>query len=62
MMKDERLAAAPEAIYGCISFDLNRSNEDIHKTPLGEYPETISITDIWPSGNWYERKYMTCSG
>jgi NADH-quinone oxidoreductase subunit C/D len=42
---------------------LNR-NEDIRiKTALaGEFPETRSITDIWPCANWYEREIYDMFG
>ena len=49
----------PEAdftlVYHLTSFD---RNEDIRiKVPLkGEYPSAVSITDIWPAANWYERE------
>jgi NADH-quinone oxidoreductase subunit B/C/D len=33
------------------------------KTPLqGEYPTTGTITDIWPSANWYEREVYDMFG
>jgi len=39
-------------------------NEDIRiKTPAkGEFPSVISITDIWPSANWYEREVYDMFG
>jgi NADH-quinone oxidoreductase subunit C/D len=39
-------------------------NKDIRiKTALtGEYPATISITDIWPSADWYEREIFDMFG
>jgi NADH-quinone oxidoreductase subunit C/D len=48
-------------VYHLISFE---RNEDIRiKVPLtGEYPEAISITDIWPSANWYEREIFDMFG
>jgi NADH-quinone oxidoreductase subunit C/D len=48
-------------VYHLISYE---RNEDIRiKVPLnGEYPETISITDIWPSANWYEREIFDMFG
>jgi NADH-quinone oxidoreductase subunit C/D len=42
-------------VYHLLSFD---RNEDIRiKVPLrGEYPSATTVTDIWPSANWYERE------
>jgi NADH-quinone oxidoreductase subunit C/D len=42
-------------VYHLLSVD---RNEDIRiKVALtGEYPSTQTITDIWPSANWYERE------
>lgn len=39
-------------------------NEDIRiKIPLtGDYPSIRSITDIWPSANWYEREIFDMFG
>jgi NADH-quinone oxidoreductase subunit C/D len=39
-------------------------NEDIRiKSPLrGDYPSAISITDLWPSANWYEREIYDMFG
>lgn len=39
-------------------------NEDIRlKVPLkGEYPSIQTITDIWPSANWYEREIFDMFG
>jgi NADH-quinone oxidoreductase subunit C/D len=39
-------------------------NKDIRiKTALtGEYPATMSITDIWPSADWYEREIFDMFG
>lgn len=39
-------------------------NEDIRiKIPLaGDYPSISSITDIWPSANWYEREIFDMFG
>lgn len=55
----------PEAdftlVYHLTSFD---RNEDIRvKVPLkGEYPSAVSITDIWPAANWYEREVFDMFG
>lgn len=48
-------------VYQLTSFD---RNEDIRiKVPLkGEYPSIISITDIWPAANWYEREIFDMFG
>ena len=48
-------------VYQLTSFD---RNEDIRiKVPLkGEYPNIISITDIWPAANWYEREIFDMFG
>jgi len=48
-------------VYHLTSID---RNEDIRiKTALtGEYPTTISVTDIWPSANWYEREIYDMFG
>ena len=48
-------------VYYLISLE---RNEDIRiKVPLiGEYPEIISITDIWPSADWYEREVFDMFG
>lgn len=48
-------------IYHLTSFD---RNEDIRiKIPLtGDYPSIRSITDIWPSANWYEREVYDMFG
>ena len=48
-------------VYHLTSFG---RNEDIRiKVPLiGEYPETGTITDIWPSANWYEREVFDLFG
>jgi NADH-quinone oxidoreductase subunit C/D len=48
-------------VYHLISIE---RNEDIRiKVPLtGEYPEIPSITDIWPSANWYEREVFDMFG
>jgi NADH-quinone oxidoreductase subunit C/D len=48
-------------VYHLTSID---RNEDIRlKVPLkGEYPGTNSITDIWPSANWYEREIFDMFG
>jgi NADH-quinone oxidoreductase subunit C/D len=42
-------------VYHLLSFD---RNEDVRiKVALeGEYPSIRTITDIWPSANWYERE------
>jgi NADH-quinone oxidoreductase subunit C/D len=48
-------------VYHLTSFD---RNEDIRiKVPLeGEYPSIMSITDIWPAANWYEREIFDMFG
>jgi NADH-quinone oxidoreductase subunit C/D len=48
-------------VYYLTSFE---RNEDIRiKVPLkGEYPGISSITDIWPSANWYEREIYDMFG
>lgn len=48
-------------VYHLTSF---ARNEDIRiKIPLmGEYPSLRSITDIWPSANWYEREVYDMFG
>jgi NADH-quinone oxidoreductase subunit C/D len=42
-------------VYHLLSFD---RNEDVRiKVPLkGEFPSLNSVSDIWPSANWYERE------
>jgi NADH-quinone oxidoreductase subunit C/D len=66
---DERVrknrAGQPESdftvLYHLLSFD---RNEDIRiKVPLrGENPSVRTITDIWPSANWYEREVWDLFG
>jgi NADH-quinone oxidoreductase subunit C/D len=48
-------------VYHLTSFGRNK---DIRiKVPLkGEYPVTRSITDIWPSSDWYEREIFDMFG
>jgi len=48
-------------VYHLTSFE---RNEDIRvKVPLvGDYPSIRSITDIWPSANWYEREIFDMFG
>jgi NADH-quinone oxidoreductase subunit C/D len=48
-------------VYYLTSFE---RNEDIRiKVPLtGEYPSIDSITNIWPSANWYEREIYDMFG
>jgi len=48
-------------VYYLTSFE---RNEDIRiKVPLtGEYPKIASVTDIWPSANWYEREIFDMFG
>jgi len=42
---------------------LERNNDIRLKIALrGEYPSIISITDIWPSANWYEREVYDMFG
>ena len=56
-------AARPDftLVYSLLAFD---SPERIRlKVPLyGDYPETDSITDIWPSAAWYEREVFDMFG
>jgi NADH-quinone oxidoreductase subunit C/D len=48
-------------LYHLLSYD---RNEYIRiKTPLtGDYPSIPTITDIWPSANWYEREVWDMFG
>jgi len=48
-------------VYHLLSFE---RNEDVRiKVPLkGEYPSLQTITDIWPSANWYEREVWDMFG
>ncbi|PYT07289.1 MAG: NADH-quinone oxidoreductase subunit C/D [Acidobacteria bacterium] len=48
-------------VYHLLSYD---RNQDIRlKVPLeGEYPALPSVTDIWPSANWYEREVWDMFG
>ncbi len=48
-------------VYHLLSYD---RNEDVRiKTALkGEYPSVSSVTDIWPSANWYEREVWDLFG
>lgn len=48
-------------VYHLTSID---RNQDIRiKTPLtGEYPSTLSVTDVWPSADWYEREVFDMFG
>jgi NADH-quinone oxidoreductase subunit C/D len=54
-------AADLTVVYHLLSFE---RNEDIRlKVPLGgEYPSVPTITDIWPSSNWYEREVWDMFG
>ena len=48
-------------VYSLLSFD--RPGRLRLKVPLeGASPETASITDIWPSANWYEREVFDMFG
>ncbi len=49
------------AVYQLLSFE---RNEDIRiKVALkGEYPSIASVTDVWPSANWYERELWDMFG
>ena len=52
-------AGQPESdftvIYRLMSFD--RNTDVCLKVPLqGEYPRLGTVTDVWPSANWYERE------
>ena len=48
-------------VYHLLSFD---RNEDLRvKVALeGEYPHLDTITDLWPSANWYEREVWDMFG
>jgi NADH-quinone oxidoreductase subunit C/D len=48
-------------VYHLTSFE---RNEDIRiKVPLkGDYPSATTVTDIWPSANWYEREIYDMFG
>ncbi len=48
-------------VYYLTSFE---RNEDIRiKVPLkGDYPSATTVTDIWPSANWYEREIYDMFG
>lgn len=48
-------------VYHLLSFD---RNEDVRiKVPLeGEFPSLNSVSDIWPSANWYEREVWDMFG
>lgn len=48
-------------VYHLLSFDA-ASKVRIEVGLNGEYPETGSITDIWPSANWYEREVFDMFG
>jgi NADH-quinone oxidoreductase subunit B/C/D len=48
-------------VYSLLSFEPARRLR--LKVPLfGEHPKTESITDIWPSANWYEREVFDLFG
>jgi NADH dehydrogenase I D subunit len=59
---DERTRVTRHASAGDFTvayhlLSLDRSQELRIKTPLqGEHPAHPSVTDIWPSANWYERE------
>ncbi len=47
-------------VYQLLSFETpSRVRLKVHLH--GTEPATLSITDIWPSANWYERECSTCS-
>jgi NADH-quinone oxidoreductase subunit C/D len=48
-------------VYHLLSFD---RNEDVRvKVPLrGEYPSLRTVTNLWPSANWYEREVWDLFG
>lgn len=48
-------------VYHLLSFD---RNEDLRiKVALeGEYPSIATVTDVWPSANWYEREVWDMFG
>jgi NADH-quinone oxidoreductase subunit C/D len=48
-------------VYHLLSFE---RNQDVRiKVPLaGEYPSQPTVTDIWPSANWYEREVWDMFG
>ncbi len=66
---DERVRAHREGqpagsltvVYHLLSLD---RNEDVRiKVPLtGDYPHLPTITDLWPSANWYEREVWDMFG
>ena len=59
--RQEQPAADFTVLYLLLSFD---RNEYIRiKVPLkGDYPAIQTITDIWPSANWYEREVWDMFG
>src|SRR5499426_2263838 len=48
-------------VYHLLSFE---RNQDVRlKVPLvGDYPSLPTVTDIWPSANWYEREVWDMFG
>lgn len=48
-------------VYHLLSYE---RNEDVRlKVPLvGEYPAMLTVTDIWPAANWYEREVWDMFG
>jgi len=48
-------------VYHLLSFDA-ASRLRIKTALEGEYPTAVTITDIWPSANWYEREVYDMFG
>ncbi len=48
-------------VYQLLSFD-TAGRVRIKSGLNGEYPATGSVTDIWPSANWYEREVFDMFG
>jgi NADH-quinone oxidoreductase subunit C/D len=59
--RDGQPASDFTVVYHLLSME---HNEDIRlKVPLtGEYPALLSITDLWPAANWYEREVWDMFG
>lgn len=59
--RNQKVDADLTMVYTLLSFDPARRLR--LKAPLsGETPRTESITDIWPSANWYEREVFDMFG
>jgi NADH-quinone oxidoreductase subunit C/D len=48
-------------VYHLLSFDRNQDLR-VKVALTGEYPSTHTITDLWPSANWYEREVWDMFG